>query len=128
MIGALFRQLSVRERAVLLVSAIALVVAVICLGLFTSTGLFEYGGYTIGGTFVGFLGTVTVLTRLYLQAGGTLIDPKERADANFSVENITESSTSVRMPTRRRPPGTLSGWQPMTGTRGSPRRRTRSPS
>jgi len=90
MIGALFRQLSVRERAVLLVSAIALVVAVICFGLFTSTGLFEYGGYTIGGTFVGFLGTVTVLTRLYLQAGGTLIDPKERADANFSVENTTK--------------------------------------
>lgn len=88
--GTVFRSLSVRERAVLLVSAIALLVAVICFGLFASTGTFQYGGYTIGGTFVGFLGTVAVLTRLYLQAGGTLINPKERAGANFSVENTTK--------------------------------------
>ena len=90
MLLVLFRSLSVRERAVLLVSAIALLVAVICFGLFASTGTFEWGGYTIGGTFVGFLGTVAVLTRLYLQAGGSLINPKERAQADFSVENTTK--------------------------------------
>src|SRR5688572_15139513 len=57
--------LQIKERKIIIISVLSLVVAIVTFGLLGSTGTFKNSAYDLGGAIVGFMVTAYLLNRFY---------------------------------------------------------------
>ena len=80
------RPLDSKERKVLLIGGVSLVVAVVTFGLLQSSGTFNNSTYNLGGSIVGFLATAYLLNKVY-GSDAVVTSQPDSGDASYSSED-----------------------------------------
>jgi len=80
--------LQTKERKIIIISGLALVVAVVTFGLLGSSGTFKNSAYDLGGAIVGFLATAFLLNKFYGSDPGEIPKHELKGQAFSSEETV----------------------------------------
>ena len=80
--------LQLKERKIIIISGLALLVAVVTFGLLGSTGTFKNSAYDLGGAIVGFIATAYLLNRFYGSDPGDIPKHELKGQAFASEETV----------------------------------------